>query len=66
MPWYACTLVCPDCQFELSGADGMIRSSQVDEDNKVKPDQAVDCIWTIRAPKNSRVGHVTFLFFMCS
>lgn len=45
----------PDCQFELSGADGMIRSSQVDEDNKVKLDQAVDCIWTIRAPKNNRI-----------
>uniref|UniRef100_A0A3Q0QNN6 Neuropilin (NRP) and tolloid (TLL)-like 2b n=1 Tax=Amphilophus citrinellus TaxID=61819 RepID=A0A3Q0QNN6_AMPCI len=44
----------PDCQFELSGADGVIRSSQVDEENKVKPDQAVDCIWTIRAPTKNR------------
>lgn len=50
----------PDCQFELSGPDGMIRSSQVEEDNKVKPDQAVDCIWTIRAPKNNRI----FLHFL--
>ncbi|XP_063765228.1 neuropilin and tolloid-like protein 2 isoform X2 [Eleginops maclovinus] len=45
----------PDCQFELSGADGMIRSSQVDEEYKVKADQAVDCIWTIRAPTNNRI-----------
>ncbi|CAL1592171.1 unnamed protein product [Knipowitschia caucasica] len=45
----------PDCQFNLSGADGMIRSSQVEDDNKVKTDQAVDCIWTIHAPKNHRI-----------
>ncbi|KAF3854721.1 hypothetical protein F7725_022776 [Dissostichus mawsoni] len=44
-----------DCQFELSGADGLIRSSQVDEEYKVKADQAVDCIWTIRAPTNNRI-----------
>ncbi|XP_062277473.1 neuropilin and tolloid-like protein 2 [Scomber scombrus] len=45
----------PDCQFELSGADGLIRSSQVEEEYKIKPDQAVDCIWTIRAPTNNRI-----------
>ncbi|XP_038155867.1 neuropilin and tolloid-like protein 2 isoform X2 [Cyprinodon tularosa] len=45
----------PDCQFELNGLDGMIRSSQVEEENKVKPDQAVDCIWTIQAPVNNRI-----------
>ncbi|XP_032380424.1 neuropilin and tolloid-like protein 2 isoform X1 [Etheostoma spectabile] len=45
----------PDCQFELSGADGLIRSSQVEEDYKVRPDQALDCIWTIRAPTNNRI-----------
>ncbi|XP_029009851.1 neuropilin and tolloid-like protein 2 isoform X1 [Betta splendens] len=45
----------PDCQFELSGADGLIRSSQVEEEYKLKPDQAVDCIWTIRAPSNNRI-----------
>ncbi|XP_035520790.1 neuropilin and tolloid-like protein 2 [Morone saxatilis] len=45
----------PDCQFELTGPDGLIRSSQVEEEYKVKPDQAVDCIWTIRAPTNNRI-----------
>ncbi|XP_019712499.1 neuropilin and tolloid-like protein 2 [Hippocampus comes] len=45
----------PDCQFELSGADGLIRSSQVEEEYKVKPDQAVDCIWTIRAPTHNKI-----------
>ncbi|XP_066541616.1 neuropilin and tolloid-like protein 2 [Hoplias malabaricus] len=45
----------PDCQFELTGPDGFIRSSQVEEENKVKPDEAVDCIWTIRAPPNNRI-----------
>ncbi|XP_037538769.1 neuropilin and tolloid-like protein 2 [Nematolebias whitei] len=45
----------PDCQFELVGFDGLIRSSQVEEDHKVKPDQAVDCIWTIQAPARNRI-----------
>lgn len=48
-----------DCQFELSGADGMIRSGQVEEEDKVKPDQAVDCIWTIRAPPNFKVYYTS-------
>ncbi|XP_077568227.1 neuropilin and tolloid-like protein 2 isoform X3 [Stigmatopora nigra] len=45
----------PDCQFELSGADGLIRSSQVEEEYNVKADQAVDCIWTVRAPKDNKI-----------
>uniref|UniRef100_A0A3B3Y743 CUB domain-containing protein n=1 Tax=Poecilia mexicana TaxID=48701 RepID=A0A3B3Y743_9TELE len=45
----------PDCQFELTGFDGVIRSHQVEEENKVKPDQAVDCIWTVQAPMKSRI-----------
>ncbi|XP_030646312.1 neuropilin and tolloid-like protein 2 [Chanos chanos] len=45
----------PDCQFELGGADGVIRSGQVEEANKVRSDEAVDCIWTIRAPPNSKI-----------
>ncbi|KAM6937647.1 neuropilin and tolloid-like protein 2 [Xenentodon cancila] len=50
----------PDCQFELVGLDGLIRSSQVEEENKVKPEQAVDCIWTIRAPPKTRI-YIKFL-----
>lgn len=54
-----------DCQFEMSGPDGLIRSSQVEEEYKLKPDQAVDCIWTIRAPSNNRVQHVaTILLYL--
>ncbi|XP_016117880.1 neuropilin and tolloid-like protein 2 [Sinocyclocheilus grahami] len=45
----------PDCQFEMSGSDGIIRSSQVEEENKVKLGEALDCIWTIRAPPMSKV-----------
>ncbi|XP_028814237.1 neuropilin and tolloid-like protein 2 isoform X2 [Denticeps clupeoides] len=45
----------PDCQFEMSGAEGLIRSSQVEEENKVKLDEAVDCIWIIRAPPKSKI-----------
>ncbi|MGH0143976.1 UNVERIFIED_CONTAM: hypothetical protein FKN15_002318 [Acipenser sinensis] len=44
-----------DCQFELSGADGVIRSGQVEEDDKIKPGQAVDCIWTVRAPPKAKI-----------
>ncbi|KTF78732.1 hypothetical protein cypCar_00017981 [Cyprinus carpio] len=44
-----------DCQFEMSGSDGIIRSSQVEEENKVKSGEAVDCIWTIRAPPMSKI-----------
>ncbi|XP_037000669.1 neuropilin and tolloid-like protein 2 [Artibeus jamaicensis] len=45
----------PDCQFELSGADGIVRSSQVEQDDRTKPGQAVDCIWTIRATPRAKI-----------
>ncbi|KAK2819942.1 hypothetical protein Q7C36_021588 [Tachysurus vachellii] len=45
----------PDCQFEISGSDGFVRSSQVEEEEKVKPGEALDCIWTIRAPPRSKI-----------
>uniref|UniRef100_A0A8C4UB85 Neuropilin and tolloid like 2 n=1 Tax=Falco tinnunculus TaxID=100819 RepID=A0A8C4UB85_FALTI len=45
----------PDCQFELSGADGIVRSSQVEQEGKTKPGQAVDCIWTIKATPNAKI-----------
>ncbi|XP_029354415.1 neuropilin and tolloid-like protein 2 [Echeneis naucrates] len=45
----------PDCQFEIGGWDGIIRSSQVEEEERVKPGDALDCIWTIRAPPFSKI-----------
>ncbi|MCJ8747194.1 hypothetical protein PDJAM_G00150620 [Pangasius djambal] len=45
----------PDCQFEISGSDGLVRSSQVEEEEKVKSGEALDCIWTIRAPPHSKI-----------
>ncbi|KAF3686931.1 Neuropilin and tolloid-like protein 2 [Channa argus] len=45
----------PDCQFEISGWDGIIHSSQVEEEERVKPGDALDCIWTIRAPPQSKI-----------
>ncbi|XP_036400475.1 neuropilin and tolloid-like protein 2 [Megalops cyprinoides] len=45
----------PDCQFEVGGSDGIIRSSQVEEEDKIKPGDAVDCIWTVRAPPKSKI-----------
>lgn len=41
----------------MSGSDGIIRSSQVEEENKVKSGEALDCIWTIRAPPMSKVSN---------
>lgn len=45
-----------DCQFEIGGYDGVIRSSQVEEEDKIKTGDALDCIWTIRAPPQSKVN----------
>ncbi|KAJ3593384.1 hypothetical protein NHX12_005719 [Muraenolepis orangiensis] len=45
----------PECQFEMGGWDGVIRSSQVEEQEKVKPGEALDCIWIIRAPPQSKI-----------
>lgn len=45
----------PDCQFELSGPDGIIRSSQVEQGDKLKAGQAVDCIWTIKATPKAKI-----------
>lgn len=50
-----CVCFALDCQFELSGADGIVRSSQVEQEEKTKPGQAVDCIWTIKATPNAKV-----------
>lgn len=47
-----------DCQFDISGWDGVIRSRQVEEEERVKPGDALDCIWTIRAPPQSKVGNI--------
>ena len=40
----------------MSGSDGVIRSSQVEEQDQVKPGEALDCIWIIRAPPQSKVS----------
>ncbi|XDV18006.1 hypothetical protein PO909_023792 [Leuciscus waleckii] len=56
----------PDCQFEISGSDGVIRSSQVDEEDKIKNGDALDCIWTIRALPQSKVTHLAPPYFIKS
>lgn len=45
----------------MSGSDGIIRSSQVEEENKVKSGEALDCIWTIRAPPMSKVRNAALM-----
>lgn len=47
-----------ECQFNVGGWDGIIRSSQVEEEKRVKPGDALDCIWTIKAPSQSKVSTV--------
>lgn len=61
-PHFVC--LSTDCQFEISGWDGIIHSSQVEEEERVKPGDALDCIWTIRAPPQSKVStrdHISHL-----
>ncbi|TKC41926.1 hypothetical protein EI555_002137, partial [Monodon monoceros] len=45
----------PDCQFELSGSDRIVCSTQVEQEEKTKPSQAVDCIWTIKATPKAKL-----------
>ncbi|CDQ55981.1 unnamed protein product [Oncorhynchus mykiss] len=54
-PHFTCLLPSNNCQFEIGGYDGVIRSSQVEEEDKIKPGDALDCIWTIRAPPQSKI-----------
>ncbi|KAL2093356.1 hypothetical protein ACEWY4_010668 [Coilia grayii] len=51
----------PDCQFELTSADGLIHSKQLEEGEKIKADEPADCIWTIKAPPKSKVIYLRFL-----
>ncbi|KAG7281885.1 LOW QUALITY PROTEIN: hypothetical protein CRUP_031134 [Coryphaenoides rupestris] len=48
-------------QFELSGADGLIRSSQVEEENKVKVDQAIYLRFLENQMENSNESKKNFV-----
>lgn len=43
------------CDFELSGAEGFVESSQISGEARVLHTEAVDCRWHIRAPPRSKV-----------
>lgn len=44
------------CDFELSGPEGFVESSQISGETRVLQTEAVDCRWHIRAPPRSKVG----------
>uniref|UniRef100_S4RKI0 Neuropilin and tolloid like 2 n=1 Tax=Petromyzon marinus TaxID=7757 RepID=S4RKI0_PETMA len=43
------------CEFEVSGAEGILKSAQLETESKATANEAIDCFWTIRATPNSRV-----------
>ncbi|XP_061404713.1 neuropilin and tolloid-like protein 2 isoform X2 [Lethenteron reissneri] len=45
----------PDCEFEMSGTEGVVRSSQIEHERKAQANEAVDCIWKIRAPPPAKI-----------
>ncbi|XP_032826947.1 neuropilin and tolloid-like protein 1 isoform X2 [Petromyzon marinus] len=45
----------PACEFEVSGAEGILKSAQLETESKATANEAIDCFWTIRATPNSRI-----------
>lgn len=43
------------CDFELSGPEGFVESTQIAGESRALPTEAVDCRWYIKAPPRSRV-----------
>uniref|UniRef100_H3CLG8 Neuropilin (NRP) and tolloid (TLL)-like 1 n=1 Tax=Tetraodon nigroviridis TaxID=99883 RepID=H3CLG8_TETNG len=43
------------CDFELSGPEGFVESSQISGETRVLQSEAVDCRWHIRAPPRSKI-----------
>ncbi|XP_029687474.1 neuropilin and tolloid-like protein 1 isoform X1 [Takifugu rubripes] len=43
------------CDFELSGSEGFVESSQISGEARVLQTEAVDCRWHIRAPPRSKI-----------
>ncbi|XP_031419072.1 neuropilin and tolloid-like protein 1 [Clupea harengus] len=45
----------PNCDFEMSGPEGIVESIQISKESRAVDTQAVDCRWYIRAPPNSKI-----------
>lgn len=45
----------PFCEFELSGPEGFVESTQISGEGRALLTEAVDCRWYIKAPPRSRV-----------
>ncbi|PWA17394.1 hypothetical protein CCH79_00011381 [Gambusia affinis] len=44
----------PACDFELSGPEGFVESTQIAKEGKAQLTEAVDCRWYIRAPPRAK------------
>ncbi|XP_028329147.1 neuropilin and tolloid-like protein 1 [Gouania willdenowi] len=45
----------PYCEFELSGSEGFVESTQIAKETRALQTEAVDCRWTIKAPPKSKI-----------
>uniref|UniRef100_A0A8C6Q809 Neuropilin and tolloid like 1 n=1 Tax=Nothobranchius furzeri TaxID=105023 RepID=A0A8C6Q809_NOTFU len=45
----------PVCDFELSGPEGFVDSTQIAKEGRAQQTEAVDCRWYIRAPPRARI-----------
>ncbi|KAM9791933.1 neuropilin and tolloid-like protein 1 isoform 2-T2 [Syngnathus typhle] len=45
----------PFCDFELSGPEGFVDSSQITNEKRALPTEALDCRWYVRAPPRARI-----------
>uniref|UniRef100_A0A8C3B237 Neuropilin and tolloid like 1 n=1 Tax=Cyclopterus lumpus TaxID=8103 RepID=A0A8C3B237_CYCLU len=45
----------PYCEFEMSGPEGFVESTQIAGEGRALPTEAVDCRWYIKAPPKSRI-----------
>ncbi len=43
------------CDFELSGPEGFVESTQITAESRALQTEAVDCRWYIKAPPKARV-----------
>lgn len=53
------------CDFELSGPEGFVESTQIAKEGKAQLTEAVDCRWYIRAPPRAKVGTLQSMFIHC-
>lgn len=55
------------CEFELSGPEGFVESTQISREGQAKQTEAVDCRWYIKAPPRAKVWtcQTVFVIVVC-